>query len=114
MKKLMIILSIFFCGINYVFANDKVEFLKCVDGDTIKVSIDSKEYTVRMLAIDTPESVHPKKGVEYYGKEASDYTCDKVKNANKLELEYDIKSDKIKALQTSLLYKLVYRILQVI
>lgn len=95
MKKLMIILSIFFCGINYVFANDKVEFLKCVDGDTIKVSIDSKEYTVRMLAIDTPESVHPKKEVEYYGKEASDYTCNKITKAKEIELEYDDNSDKM-------------------
>ena len=29
----------------------------------IKVKIDNKEYTVRMLAIDTPESVHPDKKV---------------------------------------------------
>ncbi|MBQ6001500.1 MAG: thermonuclease family protein, partial [Synergistaceae bacterium] len=29
---------------------------------------------VRMLGVDTPETVHPKKPVEYYGKEASDFT----------------------------------------
>ena len=47
-----------------------------------------------MLAVDTPESVHPTKGVEYYGKEASEYTCNLVKNAKKLEIEYDDNSDK--------------------
>ena len=47
-----------------------------------------------MLAIDTPESVHPTKGVEYYGKEASNYTCNLVTNAKKIELEYDKNSDK--------------------
>ena len=77
-----------------VYAKEKVKFSKCVDGDTIKVTIDNEEKTVRFLAIDTPESVHPSKGIEYYGKEASNYTCDKVTNAKKIELEYDSNSDK--------------------
>ena len=59
----------------FVYAKEEVTFSKCVDGDTIKVKVKNKEATVRMLAVDTPESVHPKKIVEYYGKEASDYTC---------------------------------------
>jgi len=95
MKKLIIFLSLFFIGINYIYAKEKVEFSKCVDGDTIKVLLDGKEYTVRMLAVDTPESVHPTKGVEYYGKEASNYTCEQVTNAKKIEIEYDDASDKI-------------------
>ena len=94
MKKLLFIISIFFIGINYVYANDLVTLSKCVDGDTIKILLEDKEYTVRMLAVDTPESVHPTKGVEYYGKEASDYTCNLVTNAKKIELEYDDNSDK--------------------
>lgn len=94
-KKLVLIISIFFISANMVFAKDKVTFSKCVDGDTFKVLLDDKEYTVRMLAIDTPESVHPSKGVEYYGKEASDFTCDKVTKAKTIELEYDDNSDKL-------------------
>lgn len=93
MKKFILFIMLFMFSCN-VYAKEEVKFSKCVDGDTIKVLIKNKEYTVRMLAIDTPESVHPKKREEYYGKESSDYTCDKVKNANKLELEYDDKSDK--------------------
>lgn len=47
---------------------------KVVDGDTAVLVINNKEYKLRMVLVDTPESVHPKKGLQYYGKEASDYT----------------------------------------
>lgn len=93
-KKIIMILSIFLISINVVYAKEKVQFSECVDGDTIKVLVDKKEYTVRMLAVDTPESVHPTKAVEYYGKEASEYTCKLVTNSKTIELEYDNKSDK--------------------
>ncbi|GEM_PF-569635 len=43
------------------------------DGDTIEVSLDGQVEAVRLIGIDTPESVHPFKGVELYGKEASAY-----------------------------------------
>ena len=94
MKKLVVGIITFLLFINVSYALDEVKLSKCVDGDTIKVKIDNKEYTVRMLAIDTPESVHPEKKVEYYGKEASEYTCNIVSNAKKIELEYDSGSDK--------------------
>lgn len=93
-KKIIIFLITIITGINIVYAKETVKFSKCVDGDTIKIIKEEKEYTVRMLAIDTPESVHPTKGIEYYGKEASEYTCNKVTNAKKIELEYDENSDK--------------------
>ena len=93
-KNVVLIISIFFIFLDFVYAKEKVKFSSCVDGYTIKVIINDKEKTVRMLAIDTPESVHPNKDVEYYGKEASEYTCNKVTNAKKIELEYDDNSDK--------------------
>lgn len=95
MKKLIIFFSLFIIGINNIYAKEVVEFSDCVDGDTIKVLLDGKEYTARLLAVDTPESVHPQKEVEYYGKEASDYTCNKIKKAKKIEIEYDDNSDKM-------------------
>lgn len=77
-------------------SNEKEEviFNKCVDGDTVKVTVDGEVKTVRFLAIDTPESVHPTKEVEEFGKEASDFTCNLVSNAKKMYLEYDKNSDK--------------------
>lgn len=93
-KKLIILIITFLVGINFIYAKEKVTFSDCVDGDTIKVEIDGKKKTVRLLAIDTPESVKPNSEVEYYGKEASNYTCKTIKNAKKIELEYDDNSDK--------------------
>lgn len=95
MKKVVIIFLFFCVFLTNVNAEKvAVKFEGCVDGDTIKVMLDDKKTTVRFLAIDTPETVHPTKGEEPYGKEASNYTCDKVKNAKKLELEYDEGSTK--------------------
>lgn len=47
---------------------------KVVDGDTINVKINGEKYKVRMIGVDTPETVHPSKPIQFYGKEASDYT----------------------------------------
>ena len=94
-KNILLIISIFFIGINSVYAKETVKYADCVDGDTIKVKIDKEVKTVRMLAIDTPESVKPENRIEYYGKEAGEYTCKRIKKAKKLELEYDPNSDKV-------------------
>jgi len=45
---------------------------RVVDGDTIKVLIQNKEDTVRLIGIDAPETVDPKKPTQCFGKEASD------------------------------------------
>lgn len=95
MKKVVMIFLFFCLFITNVYAERvSVKFEACVDGDTIKVILDNKKTTVRFLAIDTPETVHPTRGEQPFGKEASNYTCDKVKNAKKLEIEYDEGSTK--------------------
>ena len=43
-----------------------------IDGDTIKISIDGKDETLRLIGLDTPETVDPRKPVQCFGKEASD------------------------------------------
>ena len=79
-----------------VFANtkEKVKFVKCVDGDTAKFERNNKVFILRFLAVNTPETKSPKKGVEFYGKEASNYTCNKLKEAKTIEIEYDNQSDR--------------------
>ena len=42
-----------------------------VDGDTLKVSINGATETIRLIGINTPETVDPRKSVECFGKEAS-------------------------------------------
>ena len=44
---------------------------RVVDGDTLHVSIDGQDVTVRMIGIDTPETVKPDSPVECFGPEAS-------------------------------------------
>lgn len=46
--------------------------LKVVDGDTFDLQIDGKTERIRMIGVDTPETVDPRKAVQCFGKEASD------------------------------------------
>lgn len=43
------------------------------DGDTIRVVVDGKNEKVRLLGIDTPETKDPRKPVQCFGVEASNY-----------------------------------------
>ena len=53
----------------------EVSVRRVVDGDTIVVDFSTGERErVRLIGVNTPETVHPKKPVEYYGKEANDFT----------------------------------------
>ena len=47
---------------------------KVVDGDTITVRLSGRTETVRLIGVDTPETVHPTKPVECFGPEASAFT----------------------------------------
>ncbi len=67
----------------------KVELLSTVDGDTAKFKMKEEQVTVRFLGINTKETVDPKRGEEAWGKEASDFTKEKLQNATKIELEFD-------------------------
>ena len=80
-------------------SNERIEvtYSESVDGDTAKFKLKEETIIVRFLGIDTPETVHPSLGEQPYGKEASNYTKEKLQNANKIELEYDsnsLKTDK--------------------
>lgn len=43
-----------------------------VDGDTIDVVMDGRQYRVRYVGIDTPETVDPRRPVQPFGKQASE------------------------------------------
>ena len=72
---------------------NKVELVEAVDGDTAKFNMDGEQITVRFLGINTKETVHPEIGEEEWGKEASDFSKDKLENATKIELEFDSSAD---------------------
>lgn len=90
MKKILFILVTFFLFIDNTYAMNAT-LNKCVDGDTAWFNVNGEVIKVRFLAIDTPESTNK---TEEYGKEASEFTCNILMNAKKIELEYDNNSDK--------------------
>jgi micrococcal nuclease len=50
---------------------NEYKVVSVVDGDTIKLNIKGTVETIRLIGIDTPETVHPSKPVECMGMEAS-------------------------------------------
>ncbi|GAB3060574.1 thermonuclease family protein [Salinicoccus sesuvii] len=67
-----------------------VNLYRVVDGDTVNVLDDEgNEMKLRLLLIDTPETVHPNKPVEPFGKDASARLTDLLNAADQLYIEYD-------------------------
>ena len=91
MKKigLFIICLLIAMHVNAETTTKKVSFVRCVDGDTAVFNVDGNEAKYRFLAIDTPESVKPNTAVEEFGKDASEYTCNKLTNAKEIIIEYE-------------------------
>ncbi len=58
---------------------------RVVDGDTIIVAGVGR---VRLIGVDTPETVHPNRPVEFFGKEASEFTKNLLEGKY-VHLEYD-------------------------
>ena len=63
--------SKFLVGAMDVNNSNQYLVVRVVDGDTLVANIDGKDEKVRLIGIDTPESVDPRKEVECFGKEAS-------------------------------------------
>ena len=61
---------------------------RVVDGDTAVITVDGAERRVRFLGVDTPETVHPNKPVQFYGPEASSFTKTSL-TGKRVWLEYD-------------------------
>ncbi|MCE9586008.1 thermonuclease family protein [Candidatus Uhrbacteria bacterium] len=70
--------------------------IRAVDGDTIEVLLDGSAVNVkvRLLGIDTPESVDPRKPVQCFGKEASKHTAELVEG-KRVRLDADPKADEV-------------------
>lgn len=65
----------------------KVE--RIIDGDSAVISFNDQTEKVRFIGVDTPETVHPEKGEQPYGKEASNYTKSRLEGQS-VELEFDV------------------------
>lgn len=70
---------------------------RVVDGDTIVVDIDGESYKVRLIGVNTPESVASQEYLDRTGKEnteegsiASEYTKEVLKNIDTVYLQTDV------------------------
>lgn len=63
---------------------------RVVDGDTLKIDYNGKEESVRLIGVDTPESVHPdeSKNTEF-GKKASEFSKNYLEG-KQISLEFDV------------------------
>jgi len=62
--------------------------ISVVDGDTIKINLDGTTETLRLIGIDTPEILDPRKSVQCFGKEASNKAKELLSN-KKVRIEKD-------------------------
>lgn len=61
-----------------------------IDGDTVIVRIDGRSEHVRLIGVDTPETVSRSKPVGCYGKEASNFTKATLTKGTAVRLERDV------------------------
>jgi micrococcal nuclease len=63
--------------------------VRVVDGDTLDVDLDGTKVRVRLLGIDTPETVDENRPVQCYGHEASAHLTDLLPKGSVVRLERD-------------------------
>ena len=86
-RRAFLLLSALLC-VSVTAASETAVVTRVVDGDTLVVDIAGQEERVRLIGVDTPETVHPNKPVERFGKEASAFTK-RVAEGETVRLESD-------------------------
>ena len=65
----------------------QANFAYCIDGDTVALYVAGETTKIRFQGINTPEN--SKDVQEPFGKEAAIYTCNKIKDARRIEVLFD-------------------------
>src|SRR5699024_3959982 len=68
---------------------EKATITRVVDGDTIEVKYNGSTEDVRLLLVDTPETVHPSKPVQPFGPEASEFAKETLTPGESVKIEFD-------------------------
>ena len=66
---------------------------RVVDGDTVDVRVDGKVERIRIIGLDTPETVDPRKAVQCFGREASAHAKELLPLGTPVTLEADPTQD---------------------
>jgi len=77
-------------SLSWAQTNTEVRVVGVVDGDTIEICcVRGKREKVRYIGVDTPETKHPRKGVEPLGKEAAEANR-RLVGGHHIRLEFDV------------------------
>lgn len=63
--------------------------MRVIDGDTVEARFGGQVVDVRLIGLDTPETVHPSEPVGCLGKEASAFTTRQL-DGSRIRLEFDV------------------------
>ncbi|WP_461172991.1 thermonuclease family protein [Arthrobacter sp. Z1-9] len=69
---------------------DSGTVVRVIDGDTLIVSINNGDHTIRLLNVDTPETKDPNQPVECLGPQASKYLEEALPKGTQVRLEFDV------------------------
>jgi micrococcal nuclease len=111
LKRLLLGLVITLSGLS-LYAQEPAKVIKVVDGDTLKIELNGKKESIRLIGIDTPESKANNKAykdaykskqtiktITGLGKRATAYVKTLVKQGDTISIEFDIeKLDRYKRL----------------
>lgn len=74
---------------NNIDGFESYKVTRVIDGDTIDIEYNNEIKRVRFIGVDTPETVNPNTEIEEYGKEASEFTKEKLTDKI-VSLEFDV------------------------
>jgi micrococcal nuclease len=77
-------------GADHVSSDGSATIMHVVDGDTIDVRIGGRDERVRLIGIDTPETMKPDTPIECYGPEASAFTRALLPVGSTVRIERDV------------------------
>ena len=86
-------MSRFLCILTFILMQTSIvgTVVRVIDGDTIQVRLGDRIETVRYIGVNTPETVHPTRGIEPYGLAASAFNRTLVEG-RQVRLELDVES----------------------
>jgi micrococcal nuclease len=62
--------------------------IRVIDGDTVVLALDGRETTIRLIGVDSPETVHPTRTVERFGREAAGFLRNLIRGRS-VYIEYE-------------------------
>lgn len=69
---------------------DSGTVVRVIDGDTLVVSINNGDHTIRLLNVDTPETKDPNQPVECLGPQSTEFLEELLPKGTQVRLEFDV------------------------